>query len=919
MKAIITLCYLFSAIILSTDLAKAQYFVRHQQPPVIERDQSIILEFEIDQVSHDQVLESLLFVRDSNSGSFSQMEERFDGGRSRFELNITDENITGIEYYFVLRLTDGNEIVYPNVNQGENPVYVDIVDSRDESLPVADFVNYTILSPRPGSGTVSEDLLVAIAFFHDGSIDDHERFGITVNGIDVSEQAEITPFTIKYQPGEGLSGQQEVLITYETDNQIYQVATWTFTVLTDEPVSAEELAREERSWMPTGNIELSGRNQQISGFNNDALTGRIRLSGEESGIQYNIGAFLTSQESGRLQPQNRYNIELRYGESVHLQAGDFFPRMSDLTISGRRVRGVGLGLRFWDDRIETQILRGQLNRSVSNLYEGIQAEEITIGDMVVDTLVTLGYREGGMGTFKQNITGARIAVGNRDRFQVAFQGAKIQDDTTSIGVINDYNDLILHDQSLASGLNNSERNFLLQNPDRLQVTGGAPRPRGNVAFSGELNMSFDDHRIRFASETGISLLNNDISGGPLNQQRASELGVELDADVERLIDRLSWLIIINDQMNTLPFKYTENASGDLEVDPFFPTSVIASDSRMQMNYFGHQMQVRYQWIGPDYYSLANSTIRRDIAGFGITDRFRLLDNRLNVTLGYENLRDNLMDTRDATLKTITYRAAFSWYPVNPDLPRISLSTRYRNRDNNIERFNPFLPSQNRDLQNAALRNYEVSDGDTLVTAMPQKRGTLSVNSSISQDVELFSYTHQLSVNYGITNTKDHLFAFGNSKSQNLSFRITSRIDRIELPIRTRIGYNINRSESMGGLSDVRISGVDIGAEALLLGNRLTLNTDMIYTRNRFQSLELQVNDNNNPGSFSDNYYVAANESERTRRYTNSLIVRMGAQYDLTENHAFLATVNYTANRDTYGNLGTLPNDRILQLRYIFRF
>jgi len=370
-------------------------------------------------------------------------------------------------------------------------------------------------------------------------------------------------------------------------------------------------------------------------------------------------------------------------------------------------------------------------------------------------------------------------------------------------------------------------------------------------------------------------------------------------------------------MSTLPFKYTENDSGDMEVQPFFPTSILANDSRLHLNYYGHQVQVRYQWIGPDYQSLANSTIRRDVAGFGITDRFRLLDNRLNVTLGYENLRDNLMNSRDATLRTTTLRGGLSWYPSNPDLPRLSLSTRYRKRDNDLERFNPFVPDP--DLQNAALRNFEVSNGDTLTTAMPQLRETYSINSSVSQDIELFSYIHQVSVNYGITNTNDRLFTYGDSRSHNLSFRFQSRIDRTNLPLRTRIGYNINTSESMGGLSDVKISGINAGVEALLFENRLSLNTDLIYTRNRFSSLSLDVSDNDNPESFSDNYYVPGDESERDRRHTNSFIIRLSAQYDITRNHGLMATVNYTNNRDPLGNLASMHNDRILQLRYLFRF
>jgi hypothetical protein len=917
MKAITTVCYLLLMMCLSVEMAVSQNFVRHQQPTVIERDSTISLEFEVDQVSQGQVLESLLFVRTSDRSNFTQMETRFDGGRSRFELQITDRNTTGIEYYHVLRLTDGRQIVYPDVVDEAAPIQVDIVDAEIESLPVAEFIDYTILSPRPGSGTEEQDLLIAIALFYDDEDVEGGQFGLNINGRDVTGQADISPFTIKYKPGGAVSGQQNVMVTFQKDGELFEVTSWNFNVLSDEQMAGAGIEPAGSSWAPTGSFELSGRNQEISGFNNDALTGRLRMSGQEGHFQYNISGFLTSQESGRLQPQNRYSMDLRYGHWVRFRAGDFFPSMSDMTISGRRVRGINVGLNLLEERLEMQFMRGQINRRISNRYGSLQVQDVAIGDFVVDTLYTLHFEDGGRGMFRQNITGGRMAIGNPDRFQVAFQGAKIEDDTTSIDVIRDFYDLLAIDQSLSTGLDNAHRQSLEQNPEQLQIAGANPRPRGNLAFSGEVNMAFDDQRIRFLSETGVSLLNNDISGGPLNQRRAEELGAELDRDLEHFFDLFSWLIIINEKMSTLPFRYTENDSGELEVQPFFPTSILASDSRLHLNYYGHQVQVRYQWIGPDYQSLANSTIRRDVAGFGITDRFRLLDNRLNVTLGYENLRDNLMNSRDATLRTTTLRGGLSWYPSSPDLPRVSISTRYRKRDNDLERFNPFVPEP--DLQYAALRNFEVSNGDTVSTAMPQLRETISVNSSVSQDFDLFSYSHQASVNYGITNTNDRLFTYGDSRSHNLSFRIQSRIDRPGLPLRTRIGYNINTSESMGGLSDVRINGVDAGVEALLFSNRLSLNTDLIYTGNRFSSLSLEVSDNDNPESFSDNYYVPGDESERDRRHTNSFIIRLSAQYDITSNHGLMATVNYTNNRDPLGNLASVYNDRILQLRYLFRF
>lgn len=923
MKFFTTLSTLLMILIVSAGIAAGQDLVRHQQPAIAERDSTVLLEFEVDNLSQNQVLEALLFMRTSDRNTYSQIESRFEAGRVQFDFVISDPDITGFEYYLELRLVDGRRVVFPAVHDDSQPLQVDVVTPETEVLPVAEFIDYTILSPLPGRGIESEDLLIAIALFYDDQDVEEGVFGLNINGRNVTAQSEISPYIIKYAPREPLAGlQQHVQVTFEKDDRLYEVASWDFTILSGQPIAFDdgfEFAPGSARRPPAGTMELSARNQEISGFRNDALTGRLRLSGQEGQLRYSLGGYITSQETSRLQPQSRYNLDLQYGEWLQVEAGDIYPYMSDMTIAGRRVRGLRTGISLFNENLEAQIVRGQMSRSISNLYQPLEVEEVTISGQVVDTLYTLPFESGGRGTYRQNITGGRLAIGHRNRIQVAFQGMKIEDDTTSINLIRDYNDLLLFDESLIAGLNIDQRQHLLQNPHQIQIHGSNPRPRGNFVLGGELNMAFDEQRIRFSSESGMSLLNNDISGGPLNQRRAEELGVDLDADVESLFDRFSWLIIVNEQMSTLPFRFSENDAGDLEVRPFFPSAILASDSRLNLNYFDHQLQVRYQWIGPDYQSLANSTIRRDVAGFGITDRFRMLDNRFYITLGYENLRDNLLNSRDATLRTTTLRGNVSWYPLDPGLPRVSVSTLYRKRDNDLERFNPYFQEAETDIQYAALRNFQISNGDTVVTSLPRLRETLSVNSAISQNFDVFDINHQLSLSYGITKTDDRLFTYGDSESQNFSLRLRSRLDQTFVPMQARLGYNITNSESVGGLSDVRINGVNFGLETFLLENRLSVNTDLIYTQNRFSSLPLEVSDNNNPDSTSDNYYTPADDTERSRRHTNSFIVRLGAQYDFTINHGLIATVNYTNNKDPLGNLATLANDRILQLRYLFRF
>ncbi|MEX1011038.1 MAG: hypothetical protein WDZ29_03160 [Balneolaceae bacterium] len=899
-------------------LVAQQDNVRHQAPVALERYTEHLLEFDVPGVVQDQVLEALLFTRPADRSSFEQQEARFENGRVRFPVEISSREATGIEYYFMLRLTDGSQITWPNVNEDESPVHVTVIDPETVERPLADFIDYTILSPQPGRALGEGDVLIAVALFYDDEDVEDGNFRILINEEDVTEEAEISPFVIKYIPEESSEGEKSVMILFEQGGEEFEVSSWNYRFVPGQEISFGEYAPVQNR-PPSGSLELGARNQEISGMNNDALNGRLRISGQRGHWEYSLNGYMTSQEDRRLQPQSRYSFEMRYGPWLELQIGDTYPMMSDLTITGRRVRGLNSRVSLFGERLEAQFIVGDMNRAINNIYSPIEVEPQFAGDQQVGTNYTLGFEEGGRGTFSQKLIGGRLAFGHRDRFRFAIHGFKVEDDTTSILVLDDFNKLTEFQPELERNLTLGDRGYLTDNPDELIIEGSNPRPRGNLVLGSELSFSMDNQRIRFKSEGGMSLLNMDISEGPLNQQRAEELGLDLDVEIENVIDRLSWLIIINEQMSTLPFRFQENETGDLELEPFFPTSILANDSRLHLNYFDHQLQMRYQWVGPDYQTLANSTIRRDVSGFTVMDRFRLFENRIYVTLGYEALQNNLLGVQNATTHTNTMRSGISWFPIRSELPRISLSSSLRTRDNQTEPFNPWLDGSPEQVIHAAIRNYQIAGEDTLTAARPRLRETLSLNGSVTQNFNLFDLSHQANVNYGVTQTDDRYFLYGESESRNFSIRLTSRFDDLPQPFRLRLGYIINRSESGGGLSDVKIHGFDLGAETFLMENKLTLNGELAFTRNRFSSLSLVVNDNNNPDFTGDNYYVPADESERSRRHTNAFIIRVNAQYDFTTNHALLASANLTNVSDPLGNLGAMPNDRILHLRYIFRF
>lgn len=910
--------FLFLIGFFSANNSAAQTTVRHQSPQFIERNIPSSLLFEIPGISDQEVLEALLFTRTSGESGFRQQETRVQNRTAEFDILIESNNINSVEYYFVIRTLSGQQITFPDITAGEPPLQFEVIDQREGSYIQADFIDVSILSPEENEVVAGEDFVFAAALFYDDEDVEEGSFSLYLNGADISEQADITPFLIKFIPDSLTPGDQSFRIVFEKNKNRYSVAEYRFRTAGNLNLSRADLAPElnvrTSRRPPAGSLELSARNQQIAGQINDALDGRLRFSGKEGLFSYSVSGFLTSRESSRLQPQNRFSGELRYGKWALLQAGDVFPYFSNLSISGRRVRGLFTEVNVLNEKLGLQFIYGDMKRSISNRYAPIERTERTIGGQVTDTLFSIGFTDGGRGSFEQDVFGARLAVGKKEKVQFSIHGLKVEDDISSVNVIRNFRDVMVFDSNLAENLSEVEVASLEEDPEQLQVSTANPRPRGNLVAGTELAMAFDSRRIRFRTEMAASLLNNDINGGPLDQQRADELGVELDESTESLFRRLSRFIVINDNMETLPFRFRENDNGTLGVDAFFPASLLANQSQLDLDYFNNNFQLKYRWIGPNYQSLANSTIRRDIAGFTVSDRFRLVQNQLFVTLGYENLRDNLAGNRDATLRTKTTRTVLSWFPINQKLPGITLSMRYRIRDNGVERFNPFLESQ---LLNTALRNFEVAEGDTVLTANPRDNRTLSINSSVNQNFNLFESAHQANFSYSYLDTRDNVFAFGDSRSNSFSLLLTSRFDG--RPFQTRVGWNASFTESTGGLTDIDIYAIDLGADLFLLENRLSLNSDISFARNTFTSTRLTVDDNKNPDSFFDNRFVAAADEDPERRSTNAYIFRIGATYTISASHSLIATANYSSIKNRLSSPGNFSDDRILQLRYIFRF
>lgn len=893
--------------------------VHHQEPTFVERHSSFELVFKVPGINQREIEEAYVFYRIDDEVAYRQKRTFLSSSNFKAQLSVDDNQAMALEYYFEIHLNNGEKITYPQDAASRDPIRVDIVDQRRserERRVEETGVDYTILSPEPGSTVAKPDVVVAVTLFYDSAdLHPQSEFKMFIDGQDVTEQSNASDYLFTYSPDDMASGDHKVSFLIQKPDTTLTLTQWDFTVLDpSQRVSRRSSEPRGEGWMPKGNVEVSARSQQVGGYANDALSGNLRLSGEKGNITYSAYGRLTTQEDPRLQSQNRFGANLYIGDWLELEAGHVYPTLNPFTIAGQRLQGVNAGVHVWDEALNFQFVYGKLRRSIDNLYETVTVDTTNFqGSQVYD--YSLNTQAGGSGTFQRKVLGGRVGTGSGEVFNFGLNFLKVEDDTNSIEVINNFNELTTVNPDLASSLNTQQMQELQNDPNQLAVSGN-PSPKGNFVTAADIEAHLDNNRIEFQADGAISLLNEDISDGALTQETAESLGLEIDQDTEDLLDRLSWLIIINENLATLPIRFNTNTSGG-SPEAFFPTSILATQSELGLSYFNNDLKVRYRWIGPSYNSLANTTVRKDIAGFNISDRFRLWGNRIYVTLGYENLRDNVVDNKDATTSTITYRGNVSWYPVDQKLPRVSLGIMQRGRDNDVALNNPIVAAIGGVPESAAVQNLAFQNGDTLTTPSPRLTNTFQFTASVSQQFSFLDMTHNANVNFSLLNTKDQVFNFGDSQSNSFSMNVTNQFQ--ELPLQTNIGFNINNTETASGLTDIQIIGVSLGGSVFFFDDKLSVDMSLAFTQNHSETKSLVTDDNGTPQEITDDYYkpgTTGNDVSVSK--SNSYVVNTGARYNLNDRHSFVANFRYSNVRNTISSVA-IPNDHLIQLRYIFNF
>ncbi len=535
-----------------------------------------------------------------------------------------------LEYYLSISMRDGSTQTYPlDVEKGVAPLQISVsaFSQKDKEI--------IIISPTDGELLSDEELLISVSFIKAPEDIDINKTKIFLNDQDISSDALIAGDLIIFS-GENLAGKVDVgskllkVDVYDKSGNLYHTISKSFQTVTSQVAMAVS-----SRFKYYGNIRGEARGENFNSVSTWYNNASADLNASYSQWNFNGYAYLTSEEKSTSQPYNRYSASIQGGDWFQLKVGDSYPRFPNLIMDGKRIRGVSgaINLGFFN----LQAAYGQTVREVEgSVIQKYTANNVPLGtDIIKVDPVKYGapYAKVDLGSFKREIVSVRPSFGSGENFQLGFSYLHSKDDKNSIQL-------------------------------------GA-RPQENITVGSDLMFGFDNQNILFTSQAAVSILNKDIAPGNLTDaQIDSVFGPNSTYDVDPktvkdIRDIIGKFITVNQNLG--PWNPQEFSS-------------LAAEAALSLNYFDNNLKASYIYRGNEYQSFGQSFLRTDVKGINVVDRFRMIDNKLFVSFGFENLTDNLQKTKPATTTFKTLSASVSFFP-RMNFPNITIGVnRYENNN-----------------------------------------------------------------------------------------------------------------------------------------------------------------------------------------------------------------------------------------------
>ncbi len=565
-------------------------------------------------------------------------------GRNEYlsqELNIMGNIATGeipadevsppyIDYFFLIHLSDGSVSSYPlGAPELAAPLRYEVTPHSEKDDEII------ILSPKKNSLVKASDLLISVSLLRASDKVDKSAAKIFINNVDVSSMSlfsgDLIVFYPENFPGTLSGGAAFIRVElYDKEGKFYHAVSTKFTVVYDSESSIIS---------PTFDyyvdVEGESRTEMFNNEQNWYNNIGAHFRGNYENWRMKARVYFTSEESADVQPQNRYNFEIA-NNWFGLSLGDNFPRFPELILNGKRVRGAAGGVKLGAFVFDAAY--GQVNRSVEGtLLETYDSDPLSPNVIKIDSNKygnPYGLVE--YGAFDRNLFSARAAAEGR---------------------------------SYAFGLS------YLHAKDEMNSIEFGGKPQENALFGTDFRISFDRNQIELKGQAAYSIYNSDISTGTLTDEEIDDIFANntflnfTPEDLKNYKKYLSSFITVNQFLSPVQ-------PGNL--------SSLAGDISIRLNYFNNYMKAKYIYRGNEFNSFGQSYLRTDVQGINILDRVKLFSNKVFLSLGYENLVDNLHNTKPTTTTFRTINSSVSVYLQN-GLPNFNFGfTRYDNSNGHLD-------------------------------------------------------------------------------------------------------------------------------------------------------------------------------------------------------------------------------------------
>ena len=691
----------------------------------------------------------------------------------------TFSTIKRVDYYILLELKNGKLYSFPYDNPISDPVKIKIIDTKKvkKRIQTDNLKNdVQILSPLPNARVYKDDLLVSLSYFKLKNID-ISKTKVFLNKREITKKVKFYDNYFIYKPEFIIEGQYSVEVIF-VDNYNRQLTpfNWKFTILSNDRLSGLSTMF-THSGRISSNYSLNSNNSdelEVLNLNFDyrpnfdflKLRTKIKWSNDVSDYQ---------------QDKNRYLVQFN-APYINLELMDSYPYINQYALNSFRIRG--LNFKFDSKFFDLNIIQGDL----ANSHQGDPNDRGLVFSNYNNN-DTLNFSIDNY-AFRRNIFALNLGFGNPESFFYNLNFVKAKDNINSllsfpnnlndhrIEIDNDYlfllnNNIEFFDTLLIINDNDTTINYsisygdlknLYQNQYNFNIltdNWSGDTPKDNLVIGSNLKWYLDNKNIIFNFGSSLSLLNQNTWEPVLSIESLDTLfdnnqdGMIMeDLQLPDNINFSDYEDIFKFSFNQVPLIPIDISSGKIGLEQILTMPSLAYNIDLSLKYISHNIKMGIKQIGPEYKSLANPYLQTDIREQFINDRFRLLNKKLFIDMGFKRTEDGIEVSKKSLSKTDKYNLTMNYYP-GYDLPNYSLSINMSKRDNGIDSLDVFTYQEfvGVGVDGADDLGYkEVSD----TTNRRENTNSFQTNFSISYNYKFFG-NHNILFNISQTNKKDLLF------------------------------------------------------------------------------------------------------------------------------------------------------------------